>query len=481
MNRNIKRILAIILIINFYSIIEPTKFINLISTKVQADTSSIYLKSLSLNNAYIDFNSDKIYYSVSVDDSISEVKITAKPKSHNSEVMINESILDSSDNYRKVINLDRGENVVKVKVQNSDNKSKTYTLNITRGESNSDNIYLSDISLSAGNINFKKETSSYDVNFESHIDKITIQARPEGNNDIVKIDGSKVDKENGYKQTVYLEKGKSDIIVEVENKKEKKRSYKLNITRQYNSNGMKGQDNIYLYSIKLSDAEVNLSKNKTSYDIKVNENVDLMTVKAEPESTEYMVEINGDAVEESEDYKKDVRLNAGKTEITVNVEDFNNKKRIYTLNVYRGEMPSITVEDNSTVTAENNKIPKINQWVQVNNKWQYNDSTGQSLKSTWFYDKSSGKNYYFQADGGMATNWLNNNGHWYYLNESGVRQNGWQLIKGQWYYFDSEGVMKTGWILDSNKKYYYLQENGVMAKNITVDGYKLDSDGAWIK
>jgi len=41
--------------------------------------------------------------------------------------------------------------------------------------------------------------------------------------------------------------------------------------------------------------------------------------------------------------------------------------------------------------------------------------------------------------------------------------------------------MKTGWILDLNAKYYYLQENGVMAKNRTIDKFKVGSDGAWIK
>ena len=480
MNKKIKRILSIMLIINFYSVAEPTKIISLTNKEVQADTTSIYLKSLSINKADIDFNSDKTYYSVNVDDSVDEVKITAKPKSDDSKVKVNDSIVDSNDKYRKLIELDSGENIIKIKVENDDNKSKTYTLIITRGKSNSDDVYLSDISLSEGKINFKKETSTYNIEAKSQTDSITIKAKPEDSNDIVKIDGVKVNEDSGYKQTVYLDKGKSEIIVEVENKKEKKRSYKLNITRQDDLNRIEA-GNIYLDFIRLSDAEVNISKTKTAYDVKVKENVDLMTIQAEPESTEYMVEINGDAVEESEDYKKDVRLNRDKTEIQIKVEDFNNNKRIYTLNVYKGEIPSTLTDSKIESENENNKISKINQWIQVDNKWQYNDSTGQPLRNSWFYDRNGGKSYYLKADGSMATGWLSNNGHWYYLNESGAMQIEWKLINGEWYYFDSEGIMKTGWILDSNKKYYYLQENGVMAKSTIINGYKLGADGSWIK
>ena len=40
--------------------------------------------------------------------------------------------------------------------------------------------------------------------------------------------------------------------------------------------------------------------------------------------------------------------------------------------------------------------------------------------------------------------------------------------------------MATGWKYVNNK-WYYLNENGDMAYNTVIDGYRLDSDGAWIK
>ncbi|BCZ49038.1 hypothetical protein psyc5s11_51050 [Clostridium gelidum] len=460
MNKNIKRIIALTLIMGIYSAVEPTKYINLTSTQVQADTASIYLESLSVNKADINFDSNKTNYSANVGGDETEIKITANPKSEDSEVVINGDVVDASEKYKKTIHLDQGENVIKIKVANNDSMSKTYTLIVTKGVSNSDDIYLNIISLSEGTINFQKEAKTYDIDVKSESDKIKIKAKPEDNNDIIRINGTSVTEDGGYEETINLEKGKNQVIVEVENKKGKKRSYILNITRKDNSGGV-AQDNIYLDLIKVSDTQINVSKDKTTYDVAVKENIDGTTIQAEPESTKYMVEINGDAVEESKNYEKNVVLNNYKTEVKVKIEDSNNKKRIYTLNIYKGKIPATAAITNNTTTstATNNSAGlKVNQWVQVNNKWQYNDETGNTIKNSWFYDRSYGKTYYLQVDGSMATGWLSNNGKWYYLG--------------------NDGGMKTGWILDGSK-YYYLYSDGAMAYSTTVSGYNLGSDGVW--
>lgn len=458
MKKNIKRIIALTLILSVYSALEPTKYINLTSTEVYAetDTGSIYLKGLAVDDADIDFDSNKTFYNINVDEIDGSAKIIARPKSTYSQVKINGEEVTSSDKYKKEINLDEGENVVKITVDNNESASKTYTLIITRGKSNWDNIYLSNISLSAGNINFQKETGSYNIDVKADTNKIKIKAKPEDINDTVEIDGEEVESDNGYEKTVDLEKDKNEIIVQVENTK-KKRSYKLNINRQYYLNNP--QDNIYLDFIKVSNIEIQPSKDKTSYDVKVNESIDGTTVRVQPESDKYMVEINEDAVEASENYEKDIDLNkTGKTEVKIKIEDSNKRQRIYTLNIYKGEIPVTTANQNGNIEKENSNIIKRNQWVQINNKWQYNDEIGNTLKNAWFYDRNYGKTYYLQTDGTMATGWLNNNGKWYYL---GI-----------------DGAMKTGWILDGNK-YYYLYSDGSMAYGTKINGYRLDKSGAW--
>lgn len=41
-------------------------------------------------------------------------------------------------------------------------------------------------------------------------------------------------------------------------------------------------------------------------------------------------------------------------------------------------------------------------------------------------------------------------------------------------------VSQTGW-LNANGTWYFLNSNGTMAKNTTIDGYVLNSSGAWIQ
>ena len=135
-----------------------------------------------------------------------------------------------------------------------------------------------------------------------------------------------------------------------------------------------------------------------------------------------------------------------------------------------------TSTTNSNPSSATDIVTVRNKWVQVNGNWQYKDAAGNTVKNTWV------QNYFVQADGNMATNWLNYGGKWYYLGSDGAKKTGWQLVSGKWYCLDTQGIMQTGWFLDRNSgKYYYLNSDGSMAYNTTVGGYKLGADGAWIK
>ncbi|WP_223594053.1 GDSL-type esterase/lipase family protein [Neobacillus bataviensis] len=136
-------------------------------------------------------------------------------------------------------------------------------------------------------------------------------------------------------------------------------------------------------------------------------------------------------------------------------------------------------------------------WLRDNGKWYYLDSTG-AMKTGWI--QTNGKWYYHQSDGKMATGWLLSNNNWYYLQSSGEMETGWILLKGKWYYLDPSGAMKIGWLELSGKKYflsdsgamvigwqqivgkwYFFNQNGDMAADTVIQGYKLDTDGAWIQ
>ncbi|WP_160691117.1 cadherin-like beta sandwich domain-containing protein [Clostridium sp. C2-6-12] len=233
---------------------------------------------------------------------------------------------------------------------------------------------------------------------------------------------------------------------------------------------------VYLETLRLSEGELNFSKNTSTYNVNVNESVSELKITAKPdcdsdEYDDYDVKINGVTINESDDFKRTVSLlNKGKNEFKITVENDDHEKRTYTLNIYRGQ-----------TDVNNGVTDKTNQWVMVNGKWQYIDSIGNPVKNTWFYDRTLGKNYYLQPDGNMATGWIIYDGSWYYLGNDGAKKTGWQLYNGTWYYLDFEGKMKTGWIMDVDGRYYYLYSNGAMAYSTTIGGYRLGSNGAWIR
>ena len=103
-------------------------------------------------------------------------------------------------------------------------------------------------------------------------------------------------------------------------------------------------------------------------------------------------------------------------------------------------------------------------WIWHNGYWYYCDPC-RIENGTYTV---SGKIYYFDADGRMATGWqylLAKSGkyNWYYFNSSGAQLFGWQKISGKWYYLDTtSGAMATGWLEDGGK-WYYLTSSGAMA------------------
>ena len=209
-------------------------------------------------------------------------------------------------------------------------------------------------------------------------------------------------------------------------------------TTDNNTITLKNYDDIYLNRLVLFDPKSNkidfaFDKTEPVQNINVDENISYINVKAVPEQQSYKLSINDKDLDPSDD--KDTRLvslDEGKNIIKIRIINSDRKTREYYLVVTRGNSSQVASNDNSTATNQNSQI------VQTEACWQYRKS-----------------------DGTIAV--------------------GWTLIGNNWYYFDASGAMKTGWIKDPSGKWYYLRESGTMAKNTTIDGYKLGPDGTYTK
>ncbi|WP_315072918.1 cadherin-like beta sandwich domain-containing protein [uncultured Clostridium sp.] len=369
MNKKVKRIIAVGMAVSAISVVGSTKYFNLTATKAYASTDNkgTKLKKISLGTGSIDFKSSQNDYTLQLDSDTDELRISATPEDDEATVSINGTEVTDSDNYEKVVSLDKGSNTITIKVEKRSLK-RTYTITVMRGKEKQ--IYLESISLSAGNINFSQDKTEYNVDVPSDTSDISIKAIPHDTDYDEEIDEITTNDDDNYKRTVKLSNGNNDIPITIKDDDDHEKTYTLHInrggadTKAQGNNGTGQQD-----------------ANKTS------------------------------------------------TSTTANQQQ--------------------TTTNNNTVTKG---------WVSSNGQWNYIDESGSK-----------------------AVGWKQVNNVWYYLGSDGVMKTGWQNVNGEWYYLNINGAMKTGWLQNTDGKWYYLSNSGAMAKNTIIDGYRLNSDGVWIK
>lgn len=148
-------------------------------------------------------------------------------------------------------------------------------------------------------------------------------------------------------------------------------------------------------------------------------------------------------------------------------------------------------------SGENNIGKLVTGWKYINGYWYYFNPQGEGSKEKgymqrgWLYNNGSW--YYFYGNGQMATGFIKlGDDAYYYLDESsnssiGIMKTGWQKINGYWYYFNKssdsgvEGMMRKGWQYIDGNWYYFYFGDGKMAESTWIDGYYVNSSGAWVK
>ena len=137
------------------------------------------LDSLYVNDSYIEVSNRVFNYTHEVDNSVTSVVISAYPKNSEATVEIGKLSL-----------LEVGDNEVIITVTAPNGNKVTYTLNIIRKANLSNNSYLKNIIVEGYKLGFNKETTYYDLSIGNE-DELVIDAQPEDEKTIVKIEGNK--------------------------------------------------------------------------------------------------------------------------------------------------------------------------------------------------------------------------------------------------------------------------------------------------
>lgn len=287
MNKNIKRIISLALVLGILNVLSPAINLNFMDTKAYANTTdgvtNIRLKASGGNS--LSLYSDNDY-----DNTVSEVKEpgTYYAKTSLSKVQVDVSGVDSdnvrifdgtssstrgtregggislSDTTTIVVRI-YSQNPGAVKYSDKDNIASEYRIKVKylgSSDSENDNVYLKDITVSYGDINFSKTTYNYNVNVPDDINEITIGARPDSDsneydNYKVKIDGTKVDEDDKYKEKVSLNKGNNKIEIYVEDDSDNSRTYTLNVFRGTDTGNAISNSNQAANNIKGSWVQTN--------------------------------------------------------------------------------------------------------------------------------------------------------------------------------------------------------------------------------
>lgn len=127
--------------------------------------------------------------------------------------------------------------------------------------------------------------------------------------------------------------------------------------------------------------------------------------------------------------------------------------------------------------------------------WTYILKDGSQAKSQWIGNGVDW--FYLNTDGTLATGWNKINGYYYYLELLGENQGackyGWikTLSDNRWYFLSTiDGHLCEGWNKIDGKWYYStkMEESteinpvgSIWVNTVTPDGYKVNSDGVWIR
>ena len=190
----------------------------------------------------------------------------------------------------------------------------------------------------------------------------------------------------------------------------------------------------------------------------VNSNVKTESPASQPKETKAQQESNVAPNQE----KKEPSLGAGGPGTAIrNLPSMDSDKRA----IEAARRPDMENNRSESGAGSDNKgpdnKPTRNIWKKDEKGWYYIKKDGNYAKSELL--KIDNQEYWFNDEGYMDTGWLQDvSGAWFYFNEDGsMRKAAWLNYKGKWYYILDTGIMLTS--------------------GTTPDGYKVDSEGVWIK
>ena len=315
-------------------VIKKTYTVNVTVTKPKSGNAN--LASLNVDGSPVsNFSAGKLNYALGTTRAAT-ITIDAKAADEKAKVEGNGSK-----------NLKYGKNTLKVVVTAENGTKKTYVITITKVDERSSDNDLKSLSISAGSINFNKNTTSYTLKVGHDVSSVVIKA--EANDKAAGVSGTGTKTLKDYNNTF-------NVVVTAENQTKKTYTIKIIRADAQGNYGQLSKDND-LKSLSVEGYELAFSKDKTSYDLIVEEDVDTIVVNAVAQAEQALVSVSGNE-----------GLKAGENEVKVTVTAENGDVKTYTINVFKKGEPEAeepAEEPKETAKKEDKKADNDNIWKKI--------------------------------------------------------------------------------------------------------------------
>ena len=270
------------------------------------DNDNKVVKNIKVSPKNISFNEDIHTYNIKVGNSVKEIGIEVIPFDSSTKVSI------PSD-----LSLKEGLNTFNVKVTTKDGKELTYTIKVTRAKKSEKNPILKELTVSPVGIDFKESKHTYDIEVDSNVNEVVINALPYDSSTKVIIPSD-----------LTLKEGMNTFTVEVITKDGKKETYTINVNK-------KGKDEKVIKDITVGPTDIEFKEDEYTYDIEVDNNVTEITLSALPFDKDTDVVIT----------PSDLSLQEGLNTFKVEATNKDGIKKVYTINVTRKGKDNKVIKD----------------------------------------------------------------------------------------------------------------------------------------
>jgi hypothetical protein len=230
----------------------------------------------------------------------------------------------------RTVDLNYGRNVILIKIKNSKNHIRTYSIIVTRTDDRNNDNTLSTLTVSKGTIDFDPFTSNYNIEVPKNTDEVTI-------NGTLSQTSSTFDQDYAPRK-VELKNKVTSAVLKVRSQSGSIRSYVLTFIKSGSDTTETYKSSTNLSSLTLPGSTFIFSQDVMNYSMTVGYDVESLPVYAFSVSPNATVQIEGN------DY-----FNVGPNTITITVTN-GSKSKVYSVNIIRKE-DGLGVSSDTTLSS----------------------------------------------------------------------------------------------------------------------------------